>query len=61
MATCEFIEKCPIYNKFKTEMLKNIYIRNYCTKDFSKCRRYQVRQSTGQKPPDDLLPDGQKL
>lgn len=61
MATCEFYEKCPIYNRFKTEMLKNIYIRQYCSGDFTKCQRYQIRQKTGKTAPEDLLPDGKTL
>ncbi|HIE12059.1 MAG TPA: hypothetical protein EYP63_01320 [Desulfotomaculum sp.] len=61
MAMCEFYERCPIYSKFKTEALKNIYIKNYCSKDFQRCERYKISKSTGQPPPENLLPDGQRL
>jgi len=57
---CQYHNNCPIYNRFKTELLKNIYISKYCLKDYKSCMRYQYRLK-GQQAPDYLLPDGKTL
>jgi len=57
---CPNTAGCPIYAKFKTEALKNIYIRMYCTSKFDKCKRKQIKDR-GEKVPLDLLPDGKSL
>lgn len=60
MAECPNTKGCPIYNKFKTEALKNIYIRMYCMGKFETCKRKQLKDS-GQTVPPTLLPDGKDL
>lgn len=60
MAVCERTDACPIYNYFKTEALKNYYIRTYCEGNFSACLRKKMK-SEGKEVPDTLLPDGKEL
>ncbi|MDD3840955.1 MAG: hypothetical protein PHP06_10420 [Clostridia bacterium] len=57
---CKNAINCPIYNMFKTDLLKNIYIRKYCTSNFEDCERYKLKRSN-LKVPQDLLPDGKRL
>ena len=42
---CEFHKDCPIYSRFKTDMLKNIIISNYCTSEYSQCARYKKKKN----------------
>jgi len=57
---CPNLATCPIYARFKTEALKNIYIRMYCTTKFDNCKRKQIKDR-GEKVPPDLLTDGKVL
>lgn len=57
---CPNMETCPIYNKFRTEALKNIYIRLYCLGKCDNCKRKQLKDA-GKTVPLELLPDGKDL
>lgn len=57
---CPNRERCPIYDKFKTEALKNIYIKMFCLGKYDNCKRKQIKDNGGQVPID-LLPDGKSL
>lgn len=57
---CPNTEKCPIYSKFRTEALKNIYIKMYCLGRFENCKRKQIKDKGDPVPPE-LLPDGKEL
>ena len=57
---CPNTAACPIYAKFKTEALKNIYIKMYCLGKFENCKRKQIKDS-GKPVPINLLPDGKEL
>ncbi len=57
---CPNIKTCPIYEQFKTEALKNMYIRMYCMGKFDNCKRKQIKD-LGQPVPPSLLPDGKEL
>ena len=57
---CPNTKTCPIYDKFKTEALKNIYIRMYCMGKPENCKRKQIKD-TGVPVPPRLLPDGKEL
>ena len=61
---CEYVEKCPIFGRFKDEGIDNIWIRSYCHREAGlACRRKQLR-SVGKRPdeiPPDLLPNGEYL
>ncbi len=61
MNQCQYASTCPIYSVFKTETLKNIYIKNYCNgPKMGNCQRLTMRES-GKVPPKELLPDGKML
>jgi len=60
MATCERSQGCPIYNYFRTDALKNYYIRSYCDGNYDLCERLKLRKA-GKPIPDSLLPDGKEL
>jgi len=57
---CPNLSGCPIYAKFKTEALKNIYVRMYCMGKSDNCKRKQLKAS-GKPVPPNLLPDGKEL
>ncbi len=57
---CENISKCPMFRHFEVQQFDAfVRISNaFCTsKNYPKCQRYQLKKS-GQKVPDDLMPDG---
>ena len=61
MAQCEYLDKCPIFRKFKSEGLANIWISNYCQGDkMEKCER-RVLTKKGVAHPITLLPNGRHL
>ena len=57
---CPNAKTCPIYEKFRTEALKNIYVRMHCKSKFENCKRKQIKD-TGKPVPPALLPDGKEL
>ena len=60
MNDCEFLSKCPVWDKFKSD-IKNIWIKNYCQGSLQeKCERRQMSR-TDQPIPDTLLPNGTSL
>lgn len=57
---CPRITICPMFKYLSLESSKEILIRQYCTGDFSKCKRKQLFDE--RKPVDDkLLPTGDFL
>lgn len=60
MAICEYCNGCAVYSSFKTEFLRNLYLRRYCEGDPGSCQRRGLRVN-GQPVPPDLLPDGRSL
>ena len=64
MANCEFLEKCPVFSRFKHEGVKNLWIQSYCKRDEgTTCQRKRLR-TLGTSPEDiplDMLPDGSRL
>lgn len=58
MAECEFIAKCPVFEKCTTGALKNVFITNYCKGyKMEKCAR-RVLKLSGKEIPENLLPNG---
>lgn len=57
---CPNIKGCTLYSQFKTQALKNIYIKIYCLGKFESCKRKQLKDS-GMQVPVTLLPDGKDL
>jgi hypothetical protein len=61
MENCEFVEKCPIFARFKHEGAKNIWLQHYCLNRHGvACQRKKLRQA-GKSPleiPSTMLPNG---
>lgn len=62
--TCKNYEKCPIFNGTLQgmEVTAKTYRKQYCDAglaSYSKCKRYIVKEQTGQCPPN-LLPNSLK-
>lgn len=57
---CEFQDNCPIYKHFRTQVLKNIYIKKYCEGNHEECLR-KIKRKNDEAVPDNLLPDGKEL
>ena len=58
---CKYLSGCPIFNLFKSESLKNVWIKFYCLGyKNSECERLKLREK-GEKVPDTLLPNGTYL
>jgi len=61
---CQFTPKCPIFNKFKNEVVREFWTRQYCSREGgSRCARKKLRDE-GKGPeevPITLLPNGMHL
>ena len=60
MADCECLGGCPFFNDRMQNMpgLSNVYKRNYCRTDSSKCARFVVFKALGKEAvPGDLFPN----
>ena len=62
--TCANYEKCPVFNGILEgkEITSKSYKQKYCnagTAGWNSCKRYQVKEKTGQCPPN-LLPNSLK-
>ena len=59
---CEMLEKCGFFNNFKgnSEVIKNGWVRMFCqSKSKSeKCKRKEIRRTTGNSAPDNMAPTG---
>ena len=61
MVDCRFLEKCPIFAKFKSEGLKNFWIKMYCKgAKGDECARRKLKE-IGKDVPLTLLPNGKTL
>jgi len=64
METCQFVSKCPIFNKFRNEVVKDFWVNSYCRRDAgAHCARKKLRDA-GKGPgevPITLLPNGMHL
>lgn len=61
MQDCEYLDKCPIFAKFKIEDLKNYWVSMYCKgKKQDECARKVLRKQD-KEVPKTLLPNGQIL
>ena len=49
MADCECLASCPFFNDKMEKMpaMSDMYKRNYCKGDFSKCSRHMVFKALG--------------
>jgi hypothetical protein len=61
MVDCEYLDKCPIFARFKVEGAKNIWIEFYCRGSRqNECARKKLKKQ-GQEVPPTLLPNGTRL
>ncbi len=58
--SCAYLGGCPMYAKFQHKGTLAVWKINYCEGEYQSCQRFQVR-SQGDKPPDELLPNGALL
>ena len=64
MSVCEFTKKCPIFNKFRHERVRDFWIDSYCRRDGgTHCERKKLRMagSSPEEVPITLLPNGMHL
>lgn len=61
MTECEFIAKCPVFEKCKTGVIKGVFGRLYCqgTK-LEDCERRKLKKA-GKEVPVTLLPNGEHM
>jgi hypothetical protein len=57
---CPYLKSCPLFQFFKLEVSKKLYITNYCQGQFDKCERKKLKD-IGKTVPDKLLPNGKHL
>lgn len=60
-APCEYLEKCPIFKKFRSEGLANIWISTYCRGEKMDVCERRVLTKKGVPHPVTLLPNGKHL
>lgn len=64
MQVCVFAQKCPMFNKFSSEVVRDFWINSYCQRDAgSRCARKRLRDQgkTPAEVPITLLPNGMYL
>jgi|WetSurMetagenome_2_1015567.scaffolds.fasta_scaffold514122_1 hypothetical protein len=61
VADCEYLEKCPIFARFKVEGAKNIWIEFFCRGSRQEECARKVMKKQGQEPGPTLLPNGTHL
>ena len=57
---CVWIETCPMFQYFRLESSKKVFVINYCEGNFEKCERKKLKDA-GQTVPEKLLPNGRYL
>jgi len=61
MTECEFIEKCPIFQKCQTGMIEGVFGVRYCKgSQLENCERRKLKKD-GKEVPLNLLPNGKHL
>ena len=61
MRDCEHLRKCPIFNRFKLEGIRNFWVGLYCQGDRqSRCYRKELK-AAGKYVPESMLPNGEFL
>lgn len=61
MAECEFIAKCPIFEKCQTGVIKGVFGIKYCKgSSLEDCERRKLKKA-GKDVPPSLLPNGEHL
>ncbi len=55
---CKWINVCPLRRYEKEGKLSLKWKKEYCEKDYKKCKRYQAEEH-GKYHPDNMLPSGE--
>jgi len=59
---CPNIERCPLFPLFGMQSALNVWKTLYCESgEHENCARLEHVRKNGEKPPDDMLPDGTSL
>ena len=64
MTDCEYIQGCPMFQKFTLDANKQFWIRTYCkTEGGEGCARKALRKQgkRAEEVPEDLLPNGKHM
>jgi hypothetical protein len=54
---CKWYEVCPMKRFYEQKKISRYWIENYCFKNGSGCKRYEMEEK-GIPHPDNMLPDG---
>ncbi|MBN2168899.1 MAG: hypothetical protein JW738_06610 [Actinobacteria bacterium] len=54
---CPYCITCPVFECFRTESSKNVFVNQYCWGNFNKCERKKARERR-EPVSDNLLPNG---
>ncbi len=58
MAECEYLNKCPVFEKCQSGVLKSVFVTMYCKgSKLEDCARRKLKKA-GKEVPLCLLPDG---
>lgn len=61
MADCEYIANCPVFEKCRTGVIKNVFNIKYCRgSELENCAR-RILKKAGKEVPLSLLPNGEHL
>lgn len=61
MSHCDYLDKCPIFAKFKIDNLKNYWISMYCEGMKQDTCARKILRMQGKEVPKTLLPNGHHL
>ena len=61
MPDCEFLQKCPVFEKCTTGVIKGVFARLYCQgSKLEECERRRLKMNGAEVPPS-LLPNGEHI
>ncbi len=61
MNSCEYLEKCPVFEKCQTGFIKKVFAIKYCQgSELANCERRKLK-SAGMAVPLTLLPNGEHM
>ncbi|MFV8756207.1 hypothetical protein ACNOYE_37135 [Nannocystaceae bacterium ST9] len=58
---CPNVGRCELFPVLRSEQRLRVCLDRYCLDDYSSCARYQHVKATGNRPPVELLPTGERL
>jgi hypothetical protein len=60
MASCERVNRCPLFQQFSIKAALRVWVGQYCETDFGRCERLKLALQ-GQPVPRNMLPNGRML